>query len=111
MKVPCDEGLAPHIGPESCVYARKGISEALTGGMRAGLLSCERFNIQGADVVHKSGRQHRLYRYGEMRLDPAWSENLCTYTSFSIGNREVPRLAGGDGPGVGAVNPKGARQR
>jgi hypothetical protein len=43
MKVPYDEGLAPHIGPESCVYARKGISEALTGGMRAGLLSCESF--------------------------------------------------------------------
>ena len=85
MKVPYDEGLAAHIGPESCVYARKGISEALTGGMRAGLLSCESFIIQGADVVHKSGRQHRLYRYGEMRLDPAWSENLCTYTSFRSG--------------------------
>ena len=111
MRVPYNEGLAAHIGFESCVYARKGISEALTGGMRAGLLSCERFNIQGADVVHKSGRQHRLYRYSEMQLDPAWSENLCTYTSFSIGNREVPRLACGDGPWVGAVNPKGARQR
>jgi hypothetical protein len=100
MKVPYDEGLAAHIGLESCVYARKGISEALTGGMRAGLLSCESFDkIQGVDVVHKSGRQH------------AWSENLCTYTNFSIGNREVPRLAFGDGPGVGAVNPEGARQR
>ena len=111
MKVPYDEGLAPHIGPESCVYARKGIGEALTGGMRAGLLSCESFKIQGADVVHRSGRQHQRHRYGEMWLDPAWSENLCTYTSFSIGNREVPRLAYGDGPGVGAVNPEGARQR
>ena len=59
MKVPYDEGLAAHIGPESCVYARKGIGEALTGGMRAGLLSCESFIIQGADVVHKSGRQHQ----------------------------------------------------
>ena len=46
MKVPYDEGLAAHIGPESCVYARKGISEALTGGMRAGLLSCERFKFR-----------------------------------------------------------------
>ena len=111
MKVPYDEGLAPHIGPESCVYARKGIGEALTGGMRAGLLSCERINIQGADIVHKTGRQYWLYRYGEMRLDPAWSENLCTYTSFSIGNREVPRLTFGDGKEVVVVNPKGARQR
>ena len=103
MKVPYNEGLAPHIVPESCVYARKGIGEALTGGMRAGLLSCESFKIQGADVVHKSGRQHQWHRYGEMRLDPAWSENLCTYTSFSIGNQEVPRLALGDGPGGGAA--------
>jgi hypothetical protein len=55
MKVPYDEGLAAHIGPEglaahigpeSCVYARKGISEALTGGMRAGLLSCESFKFR-----------------------------------------------------------------
>jgi hypothetical protein len=67
MKVPHDEGLAAHIGPESCVYARKGISEALTGGMRAGLLSCESFKIQ--------------------------------FTSFSCGNREVPRLAFGDAQG------------
>jgi hypothetical protein len=99
MKVPYDEGLVAHIGPESCVYGRKGISEALTGGMRAGLLSCESFKIQGADVVHKSGRQHQRHCYGEMRLDPAWSENLCTYTSFSVGNREVPRLAFGDAQG------------
>jgi hypothetical protein len=111
MKVPYDEGLAAHIGPESCVYARKGISEALTGGMRAGLLSCENFKIQGADVVHKSGRQHQLHCYGEMRLDPAWSENLCTYTSFSTGTGRSHVLALGDGTGVGAVNPKGARQR
>ena len=46
MKVPYDEGLAAHIGPESCVYPRKGISEALTGGVRAGLLSCERFRFR-----------------------------------------------------------------
>jgi hypothetical protein len=111
VKVPYDEGLAPHSGPESCVYARKRIGEALTGGMRAGLLSCESLTIRGADVVHKSGRQHQRHHYGEMWLDPAWSENLCTYTSFSIGNREVPRLTLGDGSGVGAVNPKGARQR
>ncbi len=27
MKDPYDEGLAAHIGPESCVYARKGIDD------------------------------------------------------------------------------------
>jgi hypothetical protein len=69
MKDPYDEGLAAHIGGESCVNARKGISEASTEGMRAGLLSYESFKIQGADVVHKSGRQHQRHRYGEMRLE------------------------------------------
>ena len=32
MQVPCDEGLAIHIGPESCAVAREGPGEALTGG-------------------------------------------------------------------------------
>ena len=35
MQVPCDEGVAIHIGPESCAVAREGLCEALTG-MRIG---------------------------------------------------------------------------
>ena len=31
VKVHCDEGVAIHIGPESCAGAREGIHEALTG--------------------------------------------------------------------------------
>ena len=31
MKVPCDEGVAIHIGPKSCAVAREGLGEALTG--------------------------------------------------------------------------------
>ena len=99
MRAPYGEELATHTDLESCADSRKAMGEAFTGGVRAGLLSCERVKIQDADVVHKSGKQHRLYRYCEMQLDPAWSENLCTYTSFSIGNREVPRLAFGDAQG------------
>ena len=44
MKVPYGEGVANHTGPESCVDTRKGIGEALTGEVRAGLLSRERCN-------------------------------------------------------------------
>jgi hypothetical protein len=67
MEVPHGEGLASHTGPESCVWARKGAGEALTGEVRAGLLSRERYgNLRGADAVHKSGRQYRLHRQGEM---------------------------------------------
>ena len=32
MQVRCDEGVAIHIGPESCAVAREGFGEALTGG-------------------------------------------------------------------------------
>ena len=111
MKVPYGEGLAIHIDPESCVYARKGIAEALIGEVRAGLLSRERYcKLWGADVVHKSGRQHRAHRYREMCLDPAWSKTPSTYGSSSRGNREVPRLASCCTE-VRAVNPEGARQR
>ena len=110
MRVPHGEGLATHTGPESCVYARKGIGEALTGDVRAGLLSRER-SLQGADVVLVCGRQHQAHRYGEMRLDPAWSKTPSTYVSSSCGNREVPRLTLVDGAEVRAVNPEGARQQ
>ena len=112
MRVLYGEGLAIHTGPESCVYAREGIGEALTGDVRAGLLSRERCcTLQGADAVHKSGRQHRLHRYREMWSDPAWSKNPGTYASSSRGNREISRLAFPDGAKVRVVNPEGARQR
>ena len=54
MKVPYGEGVANHTGPESCVDTRKGIGEALTGGVRAGLLSHERSKLQGAHAVPKA---------------------------------------------------------
>ena len=112
MRVPYSEGLATHTDPESCVYIRKGMGEALTGDVRAGLLSRERiFRLLGADAVHISGRQHRPRRYREMWSGPAWSETSSTYASSSRGNREIPRLVSGDGAEVRAVNPKGVRQR
>ncbi len=36
MKVSHDEGVANHIGPESCVHPRKVVREALTGNVQAG---------------------------------------------------------------------------
>ena len=48
MQVPCDEGVAIHIGPESCAVAREGLGEALTGERIGQPSSRER----GADTVH-----------------------------------------------------------
>ena len=43
MQVPCDEGVAIHIGPESCAVAREGLGEALTGERIGQPLSRESF--------------------------------------------------------------------
>ena len=43
MQVPCDEGVAIHIGPESCAVAREGLGEALTGVRVGQPLSRESF--------------------------------------------------------------------
>jgi len=43
VKVPYDEGVAYHIGPESCAGARKDVGEALTGGMQAGYRAAKNF--------------------------------------------------------------------
>ena len=42
-----DEDPANHVGPESCVGVPRGRSEALIGGVRAGLLSRETTSIPG----------------------------------------------------------------
>ena len=41
MKEPNNEGIARHIGPESCAENCKVISEALTGENAGQVLSCE----------------------------------------------------------------------
>ena len=51
MQVPCDEGVAIHIGPESCAAVREGRGEALTGECTGQPLSRESTLISGADVV------------------------------------------------------------
>ena len=51
MQVHHDEGVANRIDPESCVAAREGISEALTGERIGQPLSCESPLFSGADVV------------------------------------------------------------
>ena len=51
VQVHHDEGVANHIGPESCAAAREGIGEALTGECIGQPLSRESSLILGADAV------------------------------------------------------------
>jgi hypothetical protein len=111
MRVPYGEGLASHIGPESCVCSCKAVSEALTGESAGQVLSRESSSLRGVDDVKPIGRQNRIHRYRKVYFGLAWSKTLCTNGSFPHGNREIPYLASADGAKVRAANPKGARQR
>ncbi len=85
MKESHDEGLAIHIGPESCAGTGNGISEALTGESAGWVLSPEiKGNIPGADGLHMHGNSLH-------------------------GNREALRLALEDRARVRTMNPKGER--
>jgi hypothetical protein len=52
-----NEDLASRVGPESCVGDPRGRSEALTGGVRAGLLSRETtyFRVPTSSPWRKAG--------------------------------------------------------
>src|SRR5437667_2691691 len=98
MKESYGEGLAIHTDPESCVIARKGEGEALTGARAGWVLSREihaplreQWALRDADAVEISGRQHPRRRSGKTSRDPARSETLCMYGNTLRGNREVPR--------------------
>ncbi len=51
MRVPYDEGVANHIGPEPCVDAREGVGEASAGERTGQPSSRESGFIPGADAV------------------------------------------------------------
>ena len=90
MRTPDIEGVATRDGPESCVAAREGGGEALTG-VRAGRVIEPRNPLdRGADAVDRSGRPHRLQRYRELLADPARSKTPCMCGISVRENREVP---------------------
>jgi hypothetical protein len=80
MKVLYIEGLANHIGPESCIGVRKGEGEALTGECAGWVLNREIYApprgglLRGADVLEIGGRQHLGRRFGEASRDLARSK-------------------------------------
>jgi hypothetical protein len=96
MRVSDGEGIAIHTGPESCVSAREGGGEALTGVRAGRVLSCEKERThRGADALRVCGRPHSARRYRETSGDPARSETPCTHASTSFRNREIPRPPAG----------------
>ena len=99
MKVHHDEGVAIHIGPESCAVAREGISEALTGECAGQPLSRESALISGADVVpltegNTNGRDIASVQTARRGLSP-WHAQ-----TFLAGNREISRPTAWQSPPV-----------
>ena len=91
MKEPYDEGVANHVGPESCVVGREAGGEALTGVRAGWAIEPRNQGFRGADVVNRGGRQHRRQRYRELPADPARSKNLRMHGISTRENREIPR--------------------
>jgi len=120
MKESYVEGLASYGGPESCVYIREGVGEALTGGSAGRVLSRvihapwrKLRVVRGAEVVGESRRPHRVCRIGEAGMDPARSETPRTRGNTLHGNREIPRPSATRWEALGAeriVKPKGTRR-
>lgn len=77
MQVHYDEGVAIHIGPESCAGSREAVREVLTGEHAGQPLSRERLDISGADAFHLRGRQYDRARYRKRPFDPARSQILA----------------------------------
>jgi len=80
MKESYDEGVANHVGPESCVAVRKGGSEALIGVRAGWVWSRER----GVTSERRRSRGQRK----------AISEVLLSETPPSLARSETPCMCG-----------------
>ena len=91
MKESYVKGLANRDGPESCVVARKGDGEALTGVRAGWVLSREIYLVRDADPVRRRGRPQPAGRKGKARWYPARSETPGMHGSNLRENREILR--------------------
>jgi hypothetical protein len=89
VRVHYGEGVANHIGPESCAGSREGVGEALTGERTGQPLSRERSN-SGCRRGLKRGRQDGGTRQRERLVDPAWSETLACTDALCAGTGRSP---------------------
>jgi hypothetical protein len=84
VQVPCDEGVANHIGPESRAVAREDLGEALTGERIGQPLSRERVSFWVPTPCTRWKATVRA-RQRERPADPAWSETLACADAPCVG--------------------------
>ena len=88
VKVPYDEGVANHIGPESCVGRCEAVREALTGVRVGQPLSGERLLIRSADAFQSAeGNTDRRAIVSVGRLRAVW--RTWHARTSTVGNREI----------------------
>ena len=90
MKVSYDEGVASHVGLESCIGGREAAGEALTGVRAGRASSLENSLLRCADALLLGGRQQRMSRQREGQTHAAWSKTPCTHASTSQGRQSLP---------------------
>ena len=92
MEVLYVEGVAIRGGPESCVGAREGVGEALTGA-RVGRAIEPRNHQFGVPTSSPWWKATRPVALCESLAGPARSENHGMHGTSKRENREVPRPA------------------
>ena len=111
MKVSCNEGVASHVGPESCGGGREVITEALTGESAGRVLSLENVIALGCrrgPVMRKATAIVPAMRgmiASHVVIDPAHAPKHFTRKPGD------PRFGLGETRQVRAVNPKGVIRR
>jgi hypothetical protein len=116
MKVPYGEGVASHTGPESCVLAREGGIEALTGVRAGWAIEPRKAHIREAEAVLISRRQHPAARKREGGTgsrgveDPMHArKHLTRRDNPSVRKPGDPRLGPCCVAQVRVMNPQGER--
>ena len=92
VRVLSDEGLASHIGPESCGSAREDLSEASTGERAGRPLSRDSLLQRGADVVAYTEGNMDGSVICELRSGPRVVVDPGMHGRSLLGNREISRL-------------------
>ena len=110
MKEPYGEDLANHTDPESCVAAREGSGEALTGGSTGWAIEPRNSGRTGAPTPCRNAEGNTdgivIARCGRALRG---LQTPSTYRHTLHGNREIPGLTRRYGR-VRGVNPQGARR-
>jgi len=92
MKESYDEGVASHIGPESCGGVSNGAAEALTGERAGRVWSRENPKVQGANAVLRvEGNTERIDNARSVTTLRGQRPRART-GSTPHGNRESPYL-------------------